>query len=103
MNNGVRVALIWCAVFAALSIPVIAGLGITIDGAPVVAAAAKDASRIPLLVIDIRDNAMREVMRVGPGGCLRGPLVVYGSDGDAIFELKPAMQYPEWCGGGHGR
>lgn len=57
------------------------------------------AARLPLQIYTVHTNSAgaREMMRLGRGGCLRGPLSVFGEDG-TVFSLEPGVEYPAGCG-----
>ena len=43
----------------------------------------------------IYDN--REIFRMSPGACLRGPLYFLDRDGKKLFELKEGVYFPTSC------
>ena len=52
----------------------------------------------PLVVFSGNDYA-KELFRLEPGGCLRGPLVFRGDDGRDMFRLDAGATYPTGCMG----
>lgn len=57
---------------------------------------------VPLLIFTDKSYS-HEIVRLGDGGCIRGPFVVFAPDGKELFRLEKDIVYPAECEKGLGR
>lgn len=72
------------------------GSGVPFNWAPT-SQLVTDTSQYDIVVTEKSGNAIYDAFRMGPGGCLIGPLSFLDASGKGLFTLAPGAHYPEGC------
>lgn len=48
------------------------------------------------VVTSVQDGP-KEVFRMGPGACVKGPMTVYDANGNPLFSVPAGTDYPAGC------
>lgn len=52
---------------------------------------------VPFVAYDDKPFRSQEIVRLGVGGCIRGPFTVSNSRGEMIFRLDAGADFPDGC------